>query len=486
MTSGHGGVRGLRRDIARGREIDGVRFAAYVLRAAARTQRVLIAGARCTGTVDLRQAVLDAHLEFVNCVFDGEIRLSGAVVNSLDLSGSRVTTLLADGLRVRGDLVLREARIGTATAAAPFVDFRTDGDRVPAARRVSEELTTAPLRLVAAHVDGALVLERTVLGGPGPWALFAPRMTVGDSLRASGMESSGGLYLRDGQVSHSLLFEGASVTAIDATGLRCDGGFYADWGFSCSGPVRLRSAEVAGIVTFHDAVLGAPAGAAILTRLRTARLRVDFRTNPAGAVVLRDARIGSYVDAPGSWPAEGALDVEGLTYDRLGSVEPVGVKERLAWLARDGAATAGSFEQLALSYQRTGDERSARVVRRARERRTRRSERLPARAWGAVQDALFGYGYAPGRALVWLIVLVGAGSAWFATHAPPPVKGGTQRNWDPVLYTLDLIVPVAGLGQRTAWDPAGVDKVVAVLLILAGWLLATSVVAGASRLLSRS
>ncbi|MGV9703783.1 hypothetical protein [Streptomyces sp. NPDC003483] len=472
--------------MARGRVIDGARFATCVLRAAARTERVHISGARCSGTVDLRQAVVDAHLEFRDCVFDGEIQMSGAVVNSLDLSGSRATALIADGLRVQGDLNLRAAQIGAATAATPFTDFRTDGDRVAAARRVAEELTIAPLRLVAARIDGALVLERTVLGGPGPWTLFAPRVTVGDSLRASGMESSGGLYLRDARIGHSLLFEASSMTAIDATGLRCEGGFYADWGFACSGPVRLRSADVARIVTFHDAVLGAPGGAVILTRLRTARLRVDFRTIPAGSVVLRDARIGSYVDARGSWPAVGRLDVEGLTYERLGSTEAVGVKERLTWLARDASATAGSFEQLALSYQRAGDERAARVVRRARENRIRRSEPLPARLWGAVQDVLFGYGYAPGRALAWLLLLVGTGSAWFATHVPPPVAGGARRDWDPVLYTLDLIVPVAGLGLRTAWDPVGTDKVVAVLLILAGWLLATSVVAGTSRLLSRN
>jgi hypothetical protein len=250
--------------------------------------------------------------------------------------------------------------------------------------------------------------------------------------------------------------------------------------------VRLRGATVGSVVTFHDAVLTAPAGAAVLTRLSTPRLRVDFRTNSAGALILRDARIGSYVDSPGSWPTAGGLDVEGLTYDRLGSTEHVGVKERLQWLARDGAATGGSFEQLALSYQRAGDERSARIVRHARERRMRRSEHLPGRVWGALQDVLFGYGYAPGRALVWLVLLVGAGAGWFATHVPEPVRGGSRRGWDPLLYTLDLIVPVAGLGQRAAWDPTGADKAVAVLLILAGWLLATAVVAGARRALSRN
>ncbi|MFD0470454.1 hypothetical protein ACFQ0B_20665 [Nonomuraea thailandensis] len=57
--------------------------------------------------------------------------------------------------------------------------------------------------------------------------------------------------------------------------------------------------------------------------------------------------------------------------------------------------------------------------------------------------------------------------------------------WDPVLYVLDLIVPVANLGHRTAWDPAGIDKAVSVVLILSGWLLATAVIAGVGRVLNR-
>ncbi|GGL64701.1 oxidoreductase [Streptomyces fumigatiscleroticus] len=487
MASRRGGVRGLLRDVARGREIDGARLAAYLRRAASRAGHVRIEGARCRGPVDLRKARLEAHLELVDCHFHDELLLADAVVDSLDLTGSRLAALHADGVRVGGDLVLRGTRIGPVPAApVPLSDPGTDGDRVTVPRRVPEDAAGAPLGLVAARIDGGLVLERAELGGTGTWALFAPRVTVGDSLRAGGLRSRGALYLRDARISHSLLLDRASVGAVDATGLRCDGGFYADWGFSCAGPVRLRGAEVGRVVTFHDALLAPPAGAAVLTRLRTPRLRVDFRARPAGALVLRDARIGSYVDSPAGWPAPGALDVEGLTYDRLGSTAPVGVRERLAWLARDAGAGAGSFEQLALSYQRAGDERSARLVRHARERRMRRSERLPGRVWGAVQNVLFGYGYAPGRALAWLLALVAAGSAWFAAHPPAPAGGGPRRSWDPVLYTLDLIVPVAGLGQRTAWDPAGAGRAVAVLLILAGWLLATAVVAGASRALSRT
>lgn len=481
--------RGIRRDLAHGRTVACSGLRAYILGEETRQKRILrIEGACFSGALDLRRVRLEhLQLELVNCTFEGDILLTGAVIESLDLTGSTMRALHADRLHVRDDFVLRGTRIGDTTGTpAVVVDPVSDGDRAIASRRVAEESTTAPLRLIAARIGGGVVLEGATLGGPGPWALFAPRAVVGDSLKASGLVALGALHLRDARITHSVLLDHATVGGVEATSMQCEGGFYGDWGFTSSGPVRLRGANIGLVVTFHDASLVGPAGTAVLSRLRTPRLRMDLREAPAGEVLLRDARIGSYVDSPGSWPRAGGLDVEGLTYERLGSTEPVGVTERLAWLARDVSASASSFEQLALSYQRAGHERSARRVRRAREQRLSRQERFGGRLWGALQDVLFGYGYAPGRALLWLMLLVGAGSAWFATHRPAPANGSQRRAWDPVLFTLDLIVPFANLGHRTAWDPTGMDKSVAVILIAAGWLLATAVVAGAHRALSRN
>jgi hypothetical protein len=46
-------------------------------------------------------------------------------------------------------------------------------------------------------------------------------------------------------------------------------------------------------------------------------------------------------------------------------------------------------------------------------------------------------------------------------------------------------VPLVDLGHERAWDPVGADKAAAVLIIAAGWVLATTVVAGAGRALRR-
>jgi hypothetical protein len=66
-----------------------------------------------------------------------------------------------------------------------------------------------------------------------------------------------------------------------------------------------------------------------------------------------------------------------------------------------------------------------------------------------------------------------------------PLKEHEHPTWDPIVYALDLVIPIVDLGQEKAWDPVGVNKAVAMVLVVAGWLLATAVVAGARRLLSR-
>jgi hypothetical protein len=61
-----------------------------------------------------------------------------------------------------------------------------------------------------------------------------------------------------------------------------------------------------------------------------------------------------------------------------------------------------------------------------------------------------------------------------------------RRNvFNAVIYTLDLLLPVVDLGQKHAFDPAGAEQWLSYLLVAAGWVLVTTVAAGAARVLSR-
>ena len=85
-----------------------------------------------------------------------------------------------------------------------------------------------------------------------------------------------------------------------------------------------------------------------------------------------------------------------------------------------------------------------------------------------------GYGYRPWLAGVWLLVL-----ALLDTLAFAPFQS--------LVYTLDLLIPVGGLGQRTAWYwPDGGLRTLAHVLVAVGWVLTTAVVAGVTRALQRN
>jgi hypothetical protein len=67
------------------------------------------------------------------------------------------------------------------------------------------------------------------------------------------------------------------------------------------------------------------------------------------------------------------------------------------------------------------------------------------------------------------------------------VKPGEGAPFQSFVYTLDLLIPIGGLGQRTAWywTDSG-PQWLAYVLIAAGWVLTTAVVAGVTRTLNRN
>ncbi|WP_416961001.1 hypothetical protein [Streptomyces sp. Agncl-13] len=443
-------------------------------------------GLHITGALDLGRCRLDVPLALIDCVFDDPVDLTRLVALDVDLSDSTMPALHADRLTLDGELRLFRARVGDGSDTPQPLLQPTDSEGRRSPRRLQEGTVTGAVQLADARIGGNLVLDQLSLAHVGAWSLLAPRLVVEGSVHARELRSTGALYLRDGRVTYAVNLHAAEVGGIDATGLVCSGGWYADWGFRSTGQILLRAAEVGAIVTFHDSVLAGPGGSLLLSRLRAPRLRVDLREAPSGDVVLRDATVDVLVDSAETWPTPGRLHLEGFSYKRLETAGPVEVGARIGWLTRDIHAGSGTFEQLAKSYDAIGDQRAARTVRHAGERHLRRQDRISGRVWGALQDVLFGYGYAPRRALAWLLSLVAAGSLWFAHHHPHSVSGTSGRVWDPVLYSLDLLVPVASLGYRGAWDPVGVDKAVALFLTVSGWVLATAVIAGARRVLGRN
>lgn len=121
----------------------------------------------------------------------------------------------------------------------------------------------------------------------------------------------------------------------------------------------------------------------------------------------------------------------------------------------------------------------------AREKMQRRTATLLARIWGILQDVTLGYGYRPWRALAWLTLLLIIGSITFAIHQPPPLQAQVAPHFNPVIYTIDLLIPLLDLGQKHAFNPSGAEQWLSYALTTAGWVLATTVAAAAARVIRR-
>jgi hypothetical protein len=176
----------------------------------------------------------------------------------------------------------------------------------------------------------------------------------------------------------------------------------------------------------------------------------------------------------------------GFSYETLIPHGHFPLARRLDWVAAATPEYAPEpYEHLAGALRGAGEDADAREVLLAKQRRRRETLPLAGKLWGYVQDWTVAYGYKPGRAAVWMALLWALGSVYFAHHQPEPLKKDEVPQWNPVLYALDLLLPVVNLGQGDRWNPLGPAQWAAAVMILLGWILATTVAAGATRVLRR-
>ncbi|MCI4066134.1 hypothetical protein MRQ36_27735 [Micromonospora sp. R77] len=128
----------------------------------------------------------------------------------------------------------------------------------------------------------------------------------------------------------------------------------------------------------------------------------------------------------------------------------------------------------------------ARRILLARQRRDARRARPGSRLWGYLQDATVGYGYRPQRAAVISAALLAVGAVLFGVHPPAPAEPAKAPSFNPLVYTLDLLLPVLDFGQQSAFLPKGPYQWASCAFIVAGVILATTIAAGLTRSLRRT
>ncbi|MEU7335468.1 oxidoreductase [Streptomyces sp. NPDC007074] len=451
-----------------------------------RVASLKLTGVRIRDVLDLAGGTVVPYVELKGCRFEKEVLLPEARFTTVRLVDCSVPRLEAARVHTEGDLHLPRCRFHNG------------------------------VRLTDAHIGTDLMLNQAVVYRDRRGrSITGDGMTVGQDLQAEMLESHGELSLRGATVGVSLSLRGSTLSnpytrlALNAPQLTVNRTLYmtpaavgAPWltsgttpargtlvqRFECRGGIRLDDGRFGDAVDFERARFTFDDDQELsLLRVQTPELRFLGERPARGKVVLSGARIVNLVDRADSWPRPGNLHMGGFSYENLVPQGAFPLTRRLEWVA---AATAEyspePYERLATVLRDSGEDEDAREVLLAKQRRRRETLPLAAKLWGYAQDWTVAYGYRPGRAALWMAVLWAATSIAFSHASHPPVDDGGHPHWNAALFALDLLLPVIDLGQVGVWQLRGGWQWLAAVVILLGWILATTVAAGATRLLRRS
>jgi hypothetical protein len=423
--------------------LDGSRLAGLAAPLAEIEGNLSIVGAKCSGQVVLTGAHITGAFQMQRSLLDNPSQVA----------------LLANRLVVDDDLLAQEATVN------------------------------GEMRLAGAHVGGIIGLDRAVIRGGGRRAVNAFNLSVGlDLLARFGFTTEGEVALSDARIGQNLDFRGAALSnpggdAFIARGVQVGGYLSFADGCSAHGAMRLSRAKVGAEIYFSGSRFINPGDDAIRCRNADARLlALDQGMATDGITDFRLSRFGIIRDDPSCWPRQ--MRLSGLGYDVLDPQLPAA--KRVEWLRRDiDGYLPRNYETLADLYRRHGDDVSARRVLLARERQHR--EQLPwyGQAWSWLQEVTVGYGYRPLRAGAWLSVLLALATLVFGLHHPPALNGIPHPAFNPLIYSLDLLVPLVNFGLRNGYAPQGFQRWLAYLLIAVGWIFVTTIAAGIARVLRR-
>ncbi|MGG8408302.1 oxidoreductase [Streptomyces sp. 12297] len=457
-----------------------------------RVASLKVRGARITGRLELSGGTVTPYVELNACRFDSEVQLSETRFTTLRMINCSVPRIEAARLHTEGDLHLprcrvargirlTDAQIGTDLLISQAVVQRDSKGRAIAADGLSvaqdfqAELleTYGEVSLRGAKVGVSMSLRGARLRNPyGRRALNAPQLTVERTLYLTSVA------LDPGGEPGSTPPYGLGQTPVRGSRVQR---------FECRGGLRLDDGRFGDAVDFFGArfVLAGDQEVS-MRRIQTPELRFVGERPEQGRVVLSGAKVVKLVDQATSWPGPGMVSMDGFSYEFLAPRGLFPLARRLEWVeAATPEYSPEPYERLAAVLRAGGEDAEAREVLLAKQRRRRETLPLAAKLWGYLQDWTVAYGYRPGRAALWMAVLWAAGAAAFSRHDPPAIKPEEHPLWNPVLYALDLLLPVIDLGQDGYWRLEGGWQWAGAVLVLLGWVLATTVAAGASRLLRR-
>jgi len=516
---------------------------------------VQVSGAYVTGVLDLVGCVSSLQLGVVGSRFENAPDLTDCKLGALWLDGSCLPGVLAQRMRVGRSVMLRNgfrakglvdltgSKIGGQLSCS---NATFDGDGGPALKAQGLDVVDGVflrdgfrakglVDLNGSKIGGQLNCEKATLDGYGGPALMAQGLdVVGGVVLCDGFRAKGLIDLNGSKIGGQLdcvdaTFDGHGDPALMAHGLDVVGDVFLRGDFSAKGFVDLSGSKIGGQLVCANGKF--PDGLRLQVVAVTGWFVWQDVIGQVQTLDLNDASVGALVDDWESWKNTEWYDLEGFQYGAL--IYRQSVEQRLSWLDKSAnlAIALNSeqekhrvfpqdinpqpYTQLARHYDKIGHRREGTQVRLRREQRLQSSRYFRARlkwqerpisrtaAVGATLHALantlygavFGYGFAPFRALFWSAVIVLI-SAWvfgiadfWGQMAPNSDVVLTSSDWiqaaelgcadvyqpgcqmplwiwkqsesykdyetfSALGYGFDLFVPLDALGQEKAWAPS--------------------------------
>jgi hypothetical protein len=469
------------------------------------------------GSLQLFGAEITGTLSCTGCVIDGRPWRSQRLAADLATVTVGGHVELRNGFQANGLILLDDCEIGgtfdcsNATLSAGCDDPGSAGqsrwDRAIRAMKCHRLHLRGSLYLRDCKCEGEVSFSGAVIGGDIDCRNGHFRRSGDDdstALRFTRIEAAGNIYLASGFKSEGKVqLNGAIVRG----NIDCRGGTFVAPGTPATDFASPGELFAEDALSFVNARVNGALIAGALER----------KEEPAaafhGSVDLKGAHIRVIVDSPEAWPRStrngelrNVMHLDGLTYDRFAGVSPIDARTRKTWLRCQPAAHLDQdfkpqpIEQLISVLKTMGHPEEAKNL--AIERQwllTRRRagqwshgprgalRALGALIWAATGGLLIGHGYRPMRVL-FIMAAVGIacgyyyklaaekgmfaprdsqvflheqlkdcrpenGGNWTKCTAKAGDKFAEYPQFNPWVYSFNVLLPVVDLQQEKSWVP---------------------------------